>query len=155
MIDRTLIETLIANAIEGTSCFVVELKIGNSNEINVELDSDEGVSVEDCMMVSRGIEHNLDREEADFSLKVTSPGADQPLKVWRQYKRHVGRTLKIETAEGQELKGELIAVNDEEITIITAPQKVKKGKKKETVEPEEIALKRDDIKSATVVLSFK
>lgn len=155
MIDRTLIETLIANATEGTPCFLVELKIGNANEISVEVDSDEGISIEDCMMVSRGIEHNLDREEADFSLKVTSPGADQPLKVWRQYKRHLGRTLKIETAEGQQLKGELIAVNEEQITIVTAPEKVKKGKKKETVDPEEISLKKDEIKSATVVLSFK
>lgn len=155
MIDRTLIETLIANATEGTPCFLVELKIGKGNEIKVEIDSDEGVSIEDCMMVSRGIEHNLDREEEDFSLKVTSPGADQPLRVWRQYKAHLGRTLKIETTDGEQLKGELIAVNEEDLVIMTAPKKVKKGKKKEQIDSEEIQLKKDEIKSATVVLSFK
>lgn len=155
MIDRARIEKLIDEATEGTPCFLVELRIGNSNEIKVEIDSDEGVSIEDCMMVSRGIEHNLDREEEDFSLKVTSPGADKPLRVWRQYKAHVGRTLKIETNEGEQLKGELIAVNNDDLVVMTAPKKVKKGKKKETIEPKEILLKKDDIKSATVVLSFK
>lgn len=155
MIDRSLIESLIAQAVEGTPCYLVELKIGSGNEINVEIDSDEGLSIEDCMKVSRGIEHNLDREEEDFALKVTSPGADKPIKVWRQYLRHKGRTLQIETTDGRKLKGELIEVDENSIKIRTELKKVKKGNKKVAVDPEEIELKKEEIKESKVVLSFK
>lgn len=155
MIDQKLVESLINDAIAGTTCFLVDLSIGNANEIKVEIDSDEGVTVSDCINVSRGIEHNLDREEEDFSLKVTSPGADQPLKVWRQYPRHVGRTVKIVTADDRELKGELLKVTDESLTIKTEPGKSGKGKKKVKIESEEIELNKQDIRSTTVVLSFK
>lgn len=155
MIDQKLVESLINEAVAGTTCFLVDLKIGNANEIKVEIDSDEGVTVADCVNVSRGIEHNLDREAEDFSLKVTSPGADQPLKVWRQYPRHVGRTVKIATADDRELKGELLKVEDESLTIRTEPRKSGKGKKKVKIEPEEIELNKQDIRSTTVVLSFK
>ena len=155
MIDRKLVESLIADATAGTSCFMVSLSIGNSNEIKVEIDSDEGVTITDCVKVSRGIEHNLDREEQDFSLRVTSPGADQPLQVWRQYPRHVGRKVKIETTDGQSLKGELIEVSEEGLTLKTDEQKSGKGKKKIRIPSEEIKLKKSDIQSTKVLLSFK
>lgn len=155
MIDRSIIESLIAQAVEGTPCYLVELKIGSGNEINVEIDSDEGLSIEDCMKVSRGIEHNLDREEEDFALKVTSPGADKPIKVWRQYLRHKGRTMQIETTDDRKLKGELIEVDENSIKIRTESKKVKKGNQKVTVDPEEIELKKEEIKESKVVLSFK
>ena len=61
------------------------------------IDGDNGVLVEDCMFVSRAIEHNLDRETEDFSLEVSSVGATTPLVHKRQYKKHIGRILKIVT----------------------------------------------------------
>lgn len=155
MIDRKLVESLIADATAGTTCFLVSLNIGNSNEIKVEIDSDEGVTIDDCVKVSRGIEHNLDREEEDFSLRVTSPGADQPLLVWRQYPRHVGRTVKIETVDGRSLKGELIEVTDTGLTLKTEERKSGKGKKKVKIPSEEIKLEKSDIESTKVLLSFK
>jgi len=155
MIDRKLIESLIAEATNGTPCFLVNLKIGNSNEIKVEIESDEGVTIEDCVKVSRGIEHNLDREEEDFSLRVTSPGADKPLKVWRQYPLHVGRKLKVETTDGNTLQGELLEVSEEGLTLKTDERKSGKGKKKVKIPSEEIKLKKSDIESTKVLLSFK
>lgn len=155
MIDRARIESLIEEAITGTPCFLVRLNIGNQNDIKVEIDSDEGISIDDCVKVSRSIEHNLDRDAEDFSLKVTSPGADQPLRVWRQYPQHVGRTLKIETTDGRNLKGELLKVTDDGLTIRTEARKSGKGKKKVKIDPEEIALAPSDIASTRIVLSFK
>lgn len=155
MIDRSIIESLIDDAIAGTSCFLVDLKIGNANEIQVEIDSDKGVTVADCVRVSRGIEHNLDREAEDFSLKVTSPGADQPLKVWRQYFRHVGRSVKIVTTDDRELTGELLHVGDNSLKIMTEARKVGKGKQKLKIDPEEIEISKSDIKTTKVLLSFK
>lgn len=155
MIDRTVIESLIADAIADTPLFLVDLKIGNANEIQVEIDSDEGVTVADCMKVSRGIEHNLDREEDDFSLKVTSPGADQPLQIWRQYRRHVGRSVKVTTTDEREFTGELLAVSDDSLTIRTEPRKEGKGKKKVKIDAEEIEINKADIQTTKVLLSFK
>lgn len=155
MIDRAVVENLIAEAIVGTDCFLVDLKIGSANDINVEIDSDTDVSIQDCMKVSRGIEHNLDREETDFSLKVTSPGADQPLKVWRQYNRHVGRSLKIELNDDRVLHGKLLEVNDNGIRILTEARKEGKGKNKVKIAPEELNISKEDIKSTRVQLSFK
>ena len=155
MINRELVEGLIADAIAGTPCFVVDLKIGNANEIQVEIDSDEGVTVADCVRVSRGIEHNLDREEEDFSLKVTSPGADQPLKVWRQYYRHIGRSVKVATSDQKEIEGKLLAVADNSITIMTEARKIGKGKDRVKKEAEEIEIRKEDIVTTKILLSFK
>ena len=67
------------------------------NQIKVIIDGDNGVLVEDCMFVSRAIEHNLDREEEDFSLEVASAGAASPLTHTRQYIKNIGRTLEVKT----------------------------------------------------------
>ena len=80
--------------------------IANDNTIRVVLDGDEGVNLQDCMNISRAIEHNLDREEEDFSLEVTSAGAASPLELPRQYKKNIGRKLKVRTGE-EELEGNL------------------------------------------------
>jgi len=72
---------------ENNSLFLISLDINSANHIKIVLDGDEGVSVNDCIMVSRGIEHNLDREEEDFSLEVTSAGVSEPLSKPRQYKK--------------------------------------------------------------------
>ena len=59
--------------------FLIDFEILDRNKIRIVIDGDKGVLVEDCMFVSRGIEHNLDREEYDFSLEVSSSGATTPL----------------------------------------------------------------------------
>jgi ribosome maturation factor RimP len=62
--------------------FLVELAISKTNKIRVEIDKHQGgVSIQDCMSVSRNVEHNLDREDEDFEIEVTSAGLDKPLRV--------------------------------------------------------------------------
>ena len=72
---------------ERQDLFLLDLKVSEGNAITVVIDGDDGVLVEDCMFISRAIEHNLDREEQDFSLEVTSAGATSPLINKRQYKK--------------------------------------------------------------------
>ena len=81
--------------------FLWNSKILDGNKIRIIIDGDKGVLVEDCMYVSRAIEHNLDREEQDFSLEVSSAGATTPLKEKRQFKKHIGRSLVVSTFEKQ------------------------------------------------------
>src|SRR5690606_2575216 len=102
------VQALLDAALEAQpSLFLIDVTIGGDNTIRVILDGDKGVSLQDCMDVSRAIEHNLDREEEDFSLEVTSAGATSALVYPRQYKKNTGRILKVRTASG-ELEGTLV-----------------------------------------------
>lgn len=135
------------------SLFLIDLKIDDSNKIIVTLDGDNGVQLQDCIDVSRVIENNLDREEQDFALEVASAGVSSPLKLVRQYKKNVGRTLKVKT-EALTVEALLVAATDEEITLEWSSREPKKiGKGKETVlHNEKIAY--GNIKEAVVTITF-
>ena len=103
----------------------------DGNKIRIVFDGDKGVLVEDCMFVSRGIEHNLDREEHDFSLEVSSSGATTPLTHPRQYQKHIGRTLEVRALENQKFEAVLTEASDSEILLewkAREPKPIGKGK---------------------------
>jgi ribosome maturation factor RimP len=96
----------------------------------VIVDGDQGISLKECVRISRHVEHNLDREEEDFALEVTSPDITQPLTVERQYQKNINRILKVKTEEG-EIEGTLVNVNDKGISLqwkAREPKPVGKGK---------------------------
>jgi ribosome maturation factor RimP len=145
---------LLNKALEkNESLFLIDFTIDTGNKIRVILDGDEGVNLSDCMAVSRAIEHNLDREEEDFSLEVTSAGATSPLELPRQYKKNIGRKLEVKTSENI-FEGNLTAATEESITLEWKAREPKPiGKGKHTVQrKEEIVF--SDIKEAKVVLKF-
>ncbi|MFC4097643.1 ribosome assembly cofactor RimP [Euzebyella saccharophila] len=138
---------------EDKSLFLIDFKVAPDNSIKVVLDGDNGVSLQDCMKISRAIEHNLDREEQDFSLEVTSAGATSPLILPRQYAKNIGRKLKIET-ETETFEGNLAETNQESIFLewkAREPKPVGKGKR--TVQKRE-EIKFSDIKEAKVIITF-
>ncbi len=148
------VRTLLDNALtENKSLFLIDFTIDAGNKIRVILDGDDGVSLSDCMAISRGIEHNLDREEEDFSLEVTSAGATTPLELPRQYKKNIGRKLEVKTLNAT-FEGNLTAVTDVFIALEWKAREPKPiGKGKHTVQKkEEIVF--SDIKEAKVVLKF-
>ncbi len=117
------------------------------------IDGDNGVNLQDCIDVSRSIEHNLDREEQDFSLEVASAGATAPLKFPRQYKKNIGRTLEV-TTENEKIEAELTDADDEAIKLEWKAREPKKiGKGKETV-VKTVEIPYISIKKAVVVISF-
>ena len=133
--------------------FLIELIVLPDNQVRVIIDGDNGVSVEDCVFISRAIEHNLDRDETDFSLEVTSAGATSPLQHKRQYKKNIGRTLKVKTKD-KELKADLISADEEAITLTWKTREPKPiGKGKVTVQKEE-KISYDDIEKAKVMIKF-
>merc|ERR1712146_517401 len=112
------VEDLLQNALnERENLFLIDFTVSNDNAIKVVIDGDDGVLVEDCIYVSRAIEHNIDREEEDFSLEVLSAGAASPLTLPRQYKKHVGRDLEVKTSEGENMEGKLDGVDEEGIVL--------------------------------------
>lgn len=138
---------------ERPSLFLIDLSINEANKILVTIDGDEGVTLQDCIDVSRAIEHNLDREEQDFSLEVASAGATTPLKNVRQYRKNIGRTLKVKTAAG-EIEAPLTEVNEEFIVLEWKAREPKQiGKGKETVQ-KRAEIPYADIKEAVVVIIF-
>lgn len=152
---REKVEELLKNALdENKSLFLIDLTISEDNQIRVILDGDKGVTVEDCIAVSREIEHNLDREEYDFSLEVMSSGVSEPLTLPRQYKKNLGRTLKVKTTKEEKIEGELIAANDESCTLTWSAREPKPvGKGKVTVQKEAL-LPYKDIMEAKVMITF-
>ena len=118
---------------EKPNVFLLDLSIDQANKIVIILDGDYGVNLQDCIDISRAVEHNLDREEQDFSLEVASAGVSSPLKMVRQYKKNIGRTLKVKT-QAETIEAELTAVNDDFIELSwTAREPKEIGKGKQTV----------------------
>ncbi|WP_394337365.1 ribosome assembly cofactor RimP [Gelidibacter algens] len=154
MSEKT-VKTLIENGLEERSdLFLIDFKMNADNKISVVIDGDNGVTVEDCMFMSRAIEHNLDREEADFSLDVASAGATSPLVNNRQYRKNVGRTLEVKATSDLKVEGVLIDVDDTGVTLewkTKEPKPVGKGK---VVVNKQAKIMYDDILEAKVVIKF-
>lgn len=133
--------------------FLIDFSISADSRISVVIDGDKGVNLQDCIDVSRSIEHNLDREEHDFSLEVASAGATAPLKFPRQYRKNIGRTLEV-TTEEQTIEGKLIDADETSIKMEWKAREPKKiGKGKETV-LKNAEIPYISIKKAVVVISF-
>ncbi|WP_112086014.1 ribosome assembly cofactor RimP [Flavobacterium lacus] len=138
---------------EKPSVFLIDLTITEAMKIIVTLDGDQGVTLQDCIDLNRVIENNLDREEQDFSIEVASAGVSTPLKLVRQYKKNIGRTLKVKTATDV-MEAVLADANEEFITLTwTAREPKKIGKGKETVD-KKIELPYSEIKEAIVTITF-
>lgn len=138
---------------ERPDLFLIDLSILDDNQIRVVIDGDNGVLVEDCIFISRAIEHNLDREEQDFSLEVTSSGASTPLQNIRQYKKNIGRILKVKTSSA-ELEGMLTQSDQNGIILEWKAREPKPvGKGKVTVQKQEKILYSDILK-AKVMIKF-
>jgi ribosome maturation factor RimP len=148
------VENLLEEAFqENNSLFLISLDISDQNHILVIIDGDNGVAVSDCIAVSRKIEHNLDREEEDFSLEVASAGVSEPLKLPRQFKKNIGRTLEVQT-NSDKFEGILGEVDDEGISLSWKAREPKPiGKGKVTVE-KEAKIAFQDILKAKVVITF-
>ncbi|SDM46548.1 ribosome assembly cofactor RimP [Kriegella aquimaris] len=147
---RALLEAALQ---EDSSLFLIDFSVTLDNKIKVVIDGDQGVTVQDCMKVSRAIEHNLDREEEDFSLEVASAGAAAPMVMPRQYKKNIGRKLEVNTL-GDTFEGNLTDVTEKGIILEWKAREPKPiGKGKVTVrKKKEIGFA--DINEAKVVLKF-
>lgn len=157
MIDKAKILELAEERIaeHDPTLYVVELKVSSSNHISVEIDKEQGyVSIEDCVAVSRNIEHNLDRETEDFELEVSSAGIDQPLRVYKQYIKNIGRNVKVKLPEKGSLEGRLVNADKESFTIETREKRAVEGKKKKEWVTQQVPFKYNEIKEAKLVITF-
>jgi len=155
MITTTRINDLISEKLAEKGCFVVELDVRAGNNILLEVDSLKGVSIQDCVDLSKTIEHNLDREEEDFELHVSSAGLDKPFRVKEQYIKNIGKEVKVITNDNEKIKGELKEVGEQDITVeFSYKERIEGRKKKQTIVKQE-KIPFDNIKETTIIISFK
>jgi ribosome maturation factor RimP len=145
--EQSRIEEVALAAAEENGAFLVDLELKPNNVIVVYADADAGLSIDQIKMINRKIEAAFDRDVEDFNLTVSSPDLNKPLKIWRQYKKNVGRTLKVKYSDRQ-VEGDLIVCKEEHI-VLSVPG----AKKKDPAQEVEIAFA--DITEAKVAIKFK
>jgi ribosome maturation factor RimP len=158
MTAQEQIEKFLEECLEGTDCFLVTFKVKPTNNYKIFLDSDTGLTLEKCLKVNRQLRRLIEDAglypEGDFSLEVSSPGVDSPLKLHRQYVKNIGRSLEIELndEDAMGITGKLVAVDEEKIVL----ENTIKQKKSVKTEPEIIKteIQLNDIKVAMVVIEF-
>jgi ribosome maturation factor RimP len=156
MVKETQLDTItgmIASIIAGSpDIFLVEVKIKPTNNVKVFLDGDSGISIQRCAEVNRSLYKRLEESNlfpgGDFSLEVSSPGLDEPLKLQRQYQKNIGRDVEITTTEGTKIEGRLTKADQEQLTI---EEEKGKNKKKEIVVH---TIPVNNIKSTKIQIKF-
>jgi len=145
-----LVEEKIADRPE---LFLVEVKMLPNNKLIIHVDGDQGISIQDCVAISRHVGFHLEEEntiEQAYNLEVSSPGVGEPLKLIRQYNKNIGRSISIKLKEGQKKEGKLLSVTENELLIEESVKQ--KGKKAVSVET---TVPFNDIIETSVLISFK
>jgi len=154
MISADRIQNIAAEKLAESTNFIVDITVKSGNKITVLLDNDQGVSISDCVAMSRHIESNLDREAEDFELNVMSPGLSEPFKILRQYQKNIGKQVDIVTKEGKKLSGKLLKATDLGIEVESKSKERVEGKKGKQLIMSKINLTFNQIKETKIVISF-
>ena len=112
---KASIQALLDGYFVGQDWFVVESRwSGDARKLTVNLDGDQGVTIEVCTGLNRAIGALLDEHPWDSPvlLEVGSPGADTPFSMPRQYPQHIGRRLQVTTLLGEIHEGTLLEADE-------------------------------------------
>lgn len=156
------IKKVTSSVLPDKNLFIVDVIVSgakNNRKIKVLIDGDDGIDIDTCASISRSISNVLDQEDkmdGHYTLEVSSPGLNYPLKLKRQYKKNIGRNLEVLLTDGRKIVGELHFVDDEKIQLIESLSKGKKGNK----ELAEGNTKKNEfpfsaIKNSIIQVSFK
>lgn len=150
MINREIVKDLVNEFIKDKDIFLVEAKVSTANRITVLVNKPTGITIDECVKISRHIEAQLDREKEDYELNVSSPGLSLPFRVREQYEMNIGKPVEVIDNDGIKTTGILKNVQGEGFEIET--EKKIKGKKKEV---QEISFNFDEIKTVKEIIKFK
>lgn len=153
MIDLELIKQLAEEELAGTDLFLVYAKVSKDNAINVVIDGDKGVTIENCIGLSRYIEHELDRDEEDFELKVLSSGLEFPFAMLRQYKKYLDKRIAVTLNDDRQIQGVLQEAEKDHIVLLQEIEKIHK-KRSKIVQGEVLRIPMTEIKQAKAVIKL-
>lgn len=154
MIDKTALEQVINEALEGTKMYLVTLTVSKDNVIDVALDSDEDITIEDCMDVNDAVLEAFDRDVEDYELTVGSYGITSPLMLPRQYRKNIGYEVEVLTADGRKLKGVIDDADDEGFVLTTTVKRKLEGKKRPELVEEQERFNYSDIKQTKNIIKI-
>ena len=154
MISKDIVKDIVANCLLETTNFLVDVKVGSANKISVEIDSQQGVTIQDCVDISRVVESSLNRDTEDFELEVSSPGLTQPFKVLDQYLKNCGRKVDLVKWDGQKITGLLQQANKDGIVLEVATKIREAEQKRPITVMQTVALKFSEIKATKLALTF-
>lgn len=155
MLDKSIVSQIVESYLRESEHYLVDLKVNQDNRIQVEIDSFNGISLDDCVALNRFLESKLDREVEDFELEVSSAGLSSPFKVLKQYEKNIGKEVEVLTTEGKKLAGVLSSVSTDAV-VLTVEKAIKEegAKRKKTIQ-EEITLSFKNIKTTKLIIRFK
>ena len=157
MIEKALVENLVMERFSemGEGYYIVDIKISPMNQILIEIDHvEKPISIDDCIRVSRNVEHSMDREEQDFELQVMSPGLTEPFKVFQQYVKNIGRKAKVKMLPEGKIEGLIVEPDTKKVVMETKEKRKIEGKKKKEVVVEKHELPYEKIKETKLIISF-
>ncbi|MGN5953272.1 ribosome assembly cofactor RimP [Sphingobacterium lactis] len=152
-VEDRVIELIEEKIADRDDLFIVSVRMLKNGVLEILLDGDNGISIDDCVKVSRHVGFHLEEENVvdhAYRLEVSSPGVDSALVLPRQYQKNIGRNVKLKMNDGSKREGKLVAVSDAAVTI---EEIVKEKGKKAVAVPAEIPL--EQIKETKVLISFK
>lgn len=149
---RTVEQMVQAIIADDPAIFLVDIRIKPTNNIKLFLDGDQGITVEKCIVINRALYKQLEGSglfpDDDFSLEVSSPGLDEPLKLFRQYTKNVGRPVEVLLKDGVKIEGKMTEAREDAITV---EETRGKNKKKEIIQHQ---VPFDSIKSTKIQITF-
>jgi len=155
MIDKAFIKDIVDEYLLQSGTFLVEATVRPGNIIVVEVDSVEGVSIDDCIALSKHIESKLNRDEEDFELEVGSAGITSPFKIPKQYDKNIGNEVEVLTKGGQKLTGILKSCDNDSFTITVTKMIKPEGAKRKVAVEEDFSYKYEEIKYTKYLIRFK
>jgi ribosome maturation factor RimP len=155
MTEEKKIYEIVEECIADTPYFLVGVEVSADNVISVEIDSEESVSLDYCIELSKKIESKLDRDQEDFELNVGSAGLTSPFKVLRQYKKYEGQEVEVQVKNGPKYVGVLVNVTENDFGVETTRKEKKEGEKKKVDVTEVVTIAYDQVAEAKYSLKFK
>ena len=142
---------------EFSDCFIIDIIADKHQKISVFIDSDSSLTLQKCQRISRYLEEFLDADESvgqKYTLEVSSPGVDRPLKYLRQYRKNTGRHIKVSLLNGEVLQGVLKEADEDSILLGPAPKKGKQKKKKDEGQMVETRIPFGQIRETVIEIVF-
>ncbi|MBP6610348.1 MAG: ribosome assembly cofactor RimP [Paludibacter sp.] len=155
MIQKETINQIVNDYLATTDYYLVDVSVSTDSRISVEIDSFDGVELDFCIVLSKHIEAQFDREVQDFELEVSSAGLTEPFKVIKQYEKNIGNEVEVLTKKGIKLVGVLSNVTDEFFSINIEKKVLLEGSKRKTTINEETSFLYSEIKHTKYIIRFK
>ena len=151
--DKNLesVASFLEELLEGDT-FLVDMKVKPTNNIKIYLDADSGLGIEKCIKINRALYKKIEESglypDGDFSLEISSPGVDEPLRMHRQYLKNIGRKVEVSLLDGTKKEGKMTGVETDQLMLEYTEGKGKKAML------HQVSVPFSEIKQTKVLITF-